>query len=645
MGEPGGERAERPASPVAENGDRCAAIATGALRLRRDVAGLCRVVEEEDLMSARHAADFLGDIGDPAALDTLSRCLDGPAGARELALPAARALAQMHDPRGVPALIRLLLDIGGDARDEVVSALAETGDATAVPHLLNIAGEQHWPGGRPSGGRALRALARFDPDVVLPALLARMWEYMADRRRAAIAAEVLGHLGSPRAIPALAHLATQQALGPEVRRHAAVALTRLRNLGGVDEREVLAFRNIETGLNDPDPWTARAIAEFCAVSELGRKWLMRALEYGSGQAQEAACHGLGATGDPRHVEPLAAALGRNPAVAVRRAAAAALGAVGGPEAAAALLTALGDAPAHDAVAKALADSGAAPVPDLLELLAGGTADQQRGAALTLSLIGTGEAGPALAAALPSTPTGVRAAVVRALGRLRYGPALPALLEIAADPEEPGRLRAQAVRALGGYGAPEAEPVLLGAVRDASEDVRRGAAEALGAFPGEAGAAALVEVFDRGDTREVRRAALESLIRMGAPGRPALFPLLGSVDVEASGWAAGALATCALPTDIPALAQLARAYEPEVSLPAVEALAGLREPGAVEALIRVLDGPHRRWLGEPSHAAALRALAAIDDERAVAAVVEHARTARCHRPAREAVNAIAARMRG
>jgi hypothetical protein len=54
------------------------AVDVGRLRLRGDAEALCRVVREGDPQSAWFAAECLGDLGNPAAADTLLWCLEVP---------------------------------------------------------------------------------------------------------------------------------------------------------------------------------------------------------------------------------------------------------------------------------------------------------------------------------------------------------------------------------------------------------------------------------------------------------------------------------------------------------------------------------------------------------------------------------------
>lgn len=582
-------------------------VATGPLRLRGDVAGLCRVVAEADVMSAGYAIDFLGDLGDRAATDLLLTVVTSHLDM--LAHRAALALGELREPRAVPALVDLLAeetDFPGHRQDAACQALAMIGDPAAVPALLAAAANRRHFGSIPAARTPLEALASFDPDVVVPGLLANLWEYLQDGR-GPIAIRVLGRLGSPAAIPALTYLALADRPGQHVRRAAVRAMTHI----ATDESGYRLYGL----LGDPDPWIAQAAAEIIAGNEKDRHLLESALRGGEPVIRQTACHGLGATGDRRYVPVLADRLRAAKSSAVRRAAATALRELGGPDATAALLGALGDGSVGDIVTDALAAAPEPPVTELLDLLRAPT--RRQAAARALGRLGDPSSGAALLDVLPDTTGAVRAEVVAALGALRHVPALPVLVAIAEDPDESGTVRARAVWAAGACGDRD---LAVRALTDPLEAVRLRAVDALGRFPDDDVVGALIPLIGN-DTLDIQQAAVRSLGDIGRCAETAVLSLLDrSHDDVVRGWAADQLPRCAGPSPVDALASLAFDDDHAVASAAVTCLAA---GDAEEALIAVLSHRHPRVRRgtDPRHVTALHALARIGGDRAVTAIAE------------------------
>jgi HEAT repeat protein len=287
---------------------------------------------------------------------------------------------------------------------------------------------------------------------------------------------------------------------------------------------------------------------------------------------------------------------------------------------------------------------------LLELLDHGTSDQRFGAVTALGLMGDQRAAPRLLELLTGPLSAVlRPAVVDALGRLGHTPAAAALIAIAENAQESGSLRARAVRGLGLLGDPVAALTVVRALDEQAEAVRLRAAEALTSFPGADTAAALADLVASEDSRDVTRAALAALRTMGPSGRRALSSLLERVSAYPIwGWVAERRAECADSEDINWLAGQAALREVryrDVAMASVAALARLRDPRAVPALITVLNREIDSRTDEDLHHAAIAGLAEIDDEGAVAAIVTHHANetwASCHSAARAAINAMASR---
>ncbi|WP_433887784.1 HEAT repeat domain-containing protein [Streptomyces sp. CA-111067] len=593
---------------------------------------------EEDLVSASSAIHLLADLGGPTATEIMLRVLEDPDGflhhgSDPLTFAAVQGVGRLHEHRAVPALIALVnkdLRIPGYMADAACEALGEIGDPQAIPTLLASAANRNTLGDKPGGGAAIKALARFEPNIAVPLLLAHLWDYVSDRR-AHIAVRELGRIGSPAALPALTYLILNANRQHALRRTAAQALARLTDVSDIDYR-------LRSVLGSPDPWTARAVAETFARSERGREWLAQDVQHGDPLVRQAACHGLAGTKDPQFVPVLGETLRKDRSAVVRRAAATALRDLGGaPDM---LLSALGDPRVSDIIVDALIASTDPPVTELLALLEHGEPGQQRDAARSLGRIGESQASATLVAMLPETDGQLRAAVVEALGALRHEPALPDLMAIAADTEEIGTVRAQAVLAVGACGNRD---LPLRALHDPEEAIRVRAAEALGDFPDSEVAAALSATVGE-DTRDVQRAALEALGKHGPSAENVLFDVLGRAQDDIRGHAARQLPQCATTAGIPRLVSLALDEDRAVSLAAITTLAGLDDPLIIAPLTGVVSRelPNPSWgRADPRHVIATKALARFDDEHAVTAIADKSLLV-CMNEAREALTAIAER---
>jgi len=597
---------ERPEPLTISRWDRRARVAAGQLRLRGDVDGLCRVVAEADVLSARHAIALLADLGAESVVDLLLECL----GEAELCSEAVEALGRLGAVRAVPALVALLGSLTPDdvTLGVICRALVRIGDPAAVPAL--VAATSHWR--QFLNDRvdvpALEALAAFEPGLVVPGLLVRLWEYAADGR-SQVAVRVLGELGDSAAMPALIYLLT---VGDgALRRASALAAARLD--GPADWRLLGRLLRV---LRDPDPWTAQAAAEILTRSAFGRDKLMELAGSDDPLVCKSACHGLGTTGDQRYVPILEDRLRADPSAVVRRAAAHALRRLGGPAAVDALTDALGDRAVGDIAVGALASTSDTPVAKLTELLYSSVEEQAAGAALVLGRIGGADTGDALLVAMDGATGTLRAAIVTALGALRHRNALPLLSRLAVDLDQPAGLRARAVHAAGVCGA---EEVVRHALADSEETVRLRAVQAFGGFPGRAAAPALAALATR-DSLDVRRAALTSLGQLGQEAAEALFGVLAELDGVALTWAAAELPLCARPEDITRLAALARHPDRAVAHAAVTALASLDTSEVISPLVALLSDPGARAIDADQCAVAVTALGRFDHENVVTVIV-------------------------
>jgi HEAT repeat protein len=325
------------------------------------VPALIQALEDSDIAVRCAAAEALGAIGDPQAVPPLIKALRG--WIENVRRAAAWALVKIGTP-AVPPLIRALGDSDSAVRRAAAEALGKLGDPQAVPPLsvwahagedaarnalqtlghpmldlpqavAQVAAQGAW-------GVLIRALTCTQVREVVvglgapavPALIQALGDYRDDVRRAA--AEALGAIGDPQAIPALsvwAHAGEYaarnalQTLGhPMLDLPQAVAQVAAQGAWGVLIRALTCaqVREVVVGLGAP--------AVPALIQALGDGW---------DDVRAAAAEALGNLGDPQAIPALIKALG-DYWYDVRRAAAEALGKLGDPQAIPALIQALGD---------------------------------------------------------------------------------------------------------------------------------------------------------------------------------------------------------------------------------------------------------------------------------------------------------------
>jgi HEAT repeat protein len=295
--------------------------------------------------------------------------------------------------------------------------------------------------------------------------LIRALRYRKDFQVREGAAQALGEIGDPRSVGPLIDTLRDEQL--TVRWSAADALAKIGDARAV-EPLIAAFkdkllRNVKAlgQIND-----TRAVEPLCA-----------ALEDKSHEVRHAAAKGLGKIGDPRAVGPLISALSRTPDMPTMEA-----------------LGRIGDARAVEPLVPVLKDKS----PYMRET-----------AARTLGLIGDARAVEPLLTTLTDENDAVREAALGALNNIEWQP----------DQSEEAAAYWIAARQwdrCADLGAPAVEP-LLAALKDKDEQVREGAAGALGRI----GHPSVVEpllaaLSDKSST--VRRAVAEGLVSMYRSGK-------------------------------------------------------------------------------------------------------------------------------
>ncbi len=159
-----------------------------------NVRGLISSLRNKDVGVQYEAVEALGELRDPASVDTLVQALleDQYSGIR---WKAAEALAKIGSPAVVP-LIGVLQNPDDDVRWKAAIALGEIGDVRAIGPLIDVLRDKD----RFVKSRAAYALGLIGEPAVDP-LLSAMAKGDEDVRRGAAIA--LGSIRDPRSIPAL----------------------------------------------------------------------------------------------------------------------------------------------------------------------------------------------------------------------------------------------------------------------------------------------------------------------------------------------------------------------------------------------------------------------------------------------------------
>jgi HEAT repeat protein len=276
--------------------NRRIAEALGKLRAREAVPVLLKLTRSPDGFTQVAAVDALGEVGDPAAVETLVAIATGDDVEPFTSKKALLALGKIGDARAVPAVVRMLFRErrGVTFFPEAAVAASAIGAPAVGPLLAVLEGRD----------RELAAWAR-SAGVVEGALRAK-------------AAQVLGDLGDPRAGPALVktlawtdRFADVQVL---VRVYSAESLGRLRERGAVGPLGEALGREKDADVRDRyadalarigDPRAIPALARAAqartwnersgaleALSRLGSEAELRLVEHGADRAHAAEVAGM-----------------------------------------------------------------------------------------------------------------------------------------------------------------------------------------------------------------------------------------------------------------------------------------------------------------------------------------------------------------
>ncbi|MBX3249743.1 MAG: HEAT repeat domain-containing protein [Myxococcales bacterium] len=134
------------------------ALALGVVRDRRATAPLLRLMNDPEGAVRMDVIRSLGRIGDPAALAPLRTLAQGADKALDERLEAINSLAALESPDKVNALVALLSESEERVRVRAIRALAQVGDALAVPALRRVRQSERSSEARTAIDEALQAI-------------------------------------------------------------------------------------------------------------------------------------------------------------------------------------------------------------------------------------------------------------------------------------------------------------------------------------------------------------------------------------------------------------------------------------------------------------------------------------------------------
>lgn len=268
----------------------------------RALSGLLIALSDADRSVRLAAAQGLGGLEDPRAVEALSRALLSDENV-EVRRMAAWALGEIEDARAVPALSQALRsDKDDEVRKTSAWALGEIESATAV-EALGAALKDSSPEVRKT---AVWALGEIESPNAVPHLLPFLRDENAEIR--AQAAWALGEIESAQAVEGLSTVISDRE--PKVREMAVWALGEIENATAVPALSK-AITDENVGVRRKAAW---ALGEL-DLSE-APAGLIKATTDEDREVRKAAAHALGEIGDPAGV-PALTALARGQDNAVR----------------------------------------------------------------------------------------------------------------------------------------------------------------------------------------------------------------------------------------------------------------------------------------------------------------------------------------
>lgn len=554
----------------------------------------------------------------------------------DLRIQAALALGGYATPAAEQALIGALSDPETNVRFQAIESLGRIRSTAAVDRLAELA-EQ---------GDAFVAFAAVDALAAIgdPKVTPRLVPLLASDELSGAVAETLGALGSEEVVEPLVNLANRSA---PAARPVVAALDRIFNRleATFGEGQLVIER---AGASMTPAGETHVATQAATASDEDLPGFARVLGWLQRPEAHAALFEMLARPAARE-HALAAIVARGSLLVPRlvtlvgderdelaRTAIKALGMIGSRDATRALLTALERPPLVGAAAGALARLGdPAAFESLLQLLAHPEAGVRQTAIGALN----GMSHPALAervcALLSSDDANLRESAVRIAGYFGYAEAAARVLTLADDPVE--AVRCAVVEHLPYFDHDAATPRLLASLEHETADVRAAAARALAHVPGPLAHDALVRALHdewwwvryyaaRSLGEHRRREAIEALAAAAVadavpPVRVACVEALGVIAPDESAVT---------------LRQLANDDSDDVAAAALYALSHVRSSEIATVLLAAARDPRRAI-----QMAAARALGALDDREAVAALQSLAALGADHDVRRAAIESLGA----
>ena len=131
------------------------------MEARRNIGGLIKALgyrHDKGREVAQTAAEALGKIGDPRAVEALITALKDESVSDNVRQAAGEALGKIGDARAVEPLIAILKNGSSDVRQAAAEALGKVGDARAVEALITALKQEKYWSLRQAAAEALDAL-------------------------------------------------------------------------------------------------------------------------------------------------------------------------------------------------------------------------------------------------------------------------------------------------------------------------------------------------------------------------------------------------------------------------------------------------------------------------------------------------------
>ena len=550
----------------------------------RAIPALLGALDDADANVRYHSIEALGKLRAVEAVDTLVAAIES--GDFFLAFPAIDALTKIGDSRAAPRLVPLLDD--EMLRAPAADALGQLGDEETVAPLVALLNQPGYPAQIIS--QALAALYdRYEAQYV-------EGRYIADLTRKAISAPGVQNL-----------------------------LEALNDSDG----EILRALALVLGWMEGEPiekalakLLARATARKEVVEALVRygarvtQRLIEHLESDDVETRHAALTAIGRIGDARSVPALVRVLTTDDELTIQ--AAGALAKIGDRRAFEALLDLIGhpQAAVRQAVIGAINSIGHPELPvRAVQLLDHPDARVRESAVKIAGYFGFCECQELLLERCRDEDENVRRAAIEHIPYLDDD----RTISILADALQNGtaRVRASAAQALAHVESPLALPCLLAALNDADSWTRYFAARSIGRRGYTEGLGALAQLAETDPANHVRIAAMESLATIGGARAVAvLAPFTESNDPDMARAALGGLGLIGHPNALPPLLAALRLGDPVRQVKALRALGERGGEGAVDAIQWVAAADTAPQVVE----AALDALARLKTPEAVDALI-------------------------